>query len=452
LKIHSIIQRWGLLRIFAISSFVSIISISIVSGFIVFSFLQENLLRREMVISSEFIQSVALINNPEEYFKGSNNIKDKLTVEEFFRHVIGIPDVFRATIYDDNYKIIWSSNTEIMGKTFTDNDELKQAYIGKSIFKQGHASERSKLEHDFLPDDIEQFVESYVPVWDKNNSHIIGVVELYKSPQALYDTIKRGRILVIVVSLFGGIVLYWLLYWLVRTAHQLIETQRVRIKKASSRAVELNEQNLRRIGSELHDGPVQSIGFALLKLDSIFEQHLDSSQTAQEQPNIEIANKIQIALSDALQEIRSLSAGLVIPDLKDQPAKEAILKVIERHEKRTSTQVRHQIKRIPDALKTSTKICMYRLVQEGLNNAFNHGKGIDQNIRVAIEDNYLILTISDGGPGMDITDFDKINESEHLGLRGLRERVESLGGNFLVSSSDDGIRGVTLTASLPIDD
>jgi signal transduction histidine kinase len=448
-KIDSLIQRWGLLRIFALSGFVSIISISIVSGFIYFSFLQKNLLQREMTVSAEFIQSVSLINNPEAYFKGSTNIEDKQAIEEFFHHVIGIPDVFRTIIFDADYKIIWSNDSKIIGKRFSDNDELTLAYTGESIFKQGERDQHAKVEHDFLPEDVDQFVESYIPVWNKKHEKVIGVVELYKSPRALFGTLQSGRLLVALVSLLGGLILYGLLYWIVRTAHQLIESQRRRIKQASSRVVELNEQSLRRIGSELHDGPVQSIGFALLKLDSIFEPGTDSPASAKSKSII--IDKIQAALKDALQEVRSLSAGLVIPELKDLSAIEAVTKVIEKHESRTSTTVSHQLKNIPDKLSTPTKICIYRLVQEGLNNAYRHGGGIDQFVSVTVQDTQLILSISDGGPGMDPDDTERINDTEHLGLRGMRERVESLGGDFHITNTSEA-GGVTLIAAMPIDE
>ena len=447
MKISSIIQRWGLIRIFAISSFVSIITISVVSGFVFFSFLHDKLLQREMVISSEFIQSVAIINNTEPSFRGSTELKDKQELEEFFNHIMGLPDVFRTAIYDTDLRIIWSSDKQVIGKTFTDNDELNQAITGVRVFKEGHANEQSKQEHHFLPDHVEKFVESYFPVWDAQHQQVIGVVELYKSPKALYETLREGRILVIIVSLFSGVVLYWFLYWIVKTAHQLIESQRLRIKQASSRAVELNEQNLRRIGSELHDGPAQSIGFALLRLDSVTE----ITENHQVKANIDVIDKIQIALSDALQEIRSLSAGLVIPELKALSARAAILKVIDKHEKRTSTQVRHKLDELPDELKLSIKICIYRLVQEGLNNAVRHGLGIDQQVIARLHERQLTLEIKDAGPGINDKDLEKLNDTDHMGLRGLRERVESLGGKFKISSTGKS-RGVQLLATLPLDD
>ena len=449
MKITALIQRWGLLRIFALSGFVSIIGISIVSGSIYFSFLQQNLLAREMAVSSEFIQSVSLINNPEAYFEGSTNIEDKSAVEEFFSHVIGIPDVFRATVFDADFKIIWSNDKNIIGKRFSDNDELKIAYSGESILSWGVTDEHAKQEHVFLPDDVEQFVESYIPVWDEKHERVIGVVELYKSPRALFETLNRGELLVASVSLLGGLILYLLLFWVVRTAHQLIETQRTRIKQASSRGVELNEQYLRRIGSELHDGPLQSIGFALLKLDSILHSESDSARS--DKADFVVIDKIQQALNDALQELRSLSAGLTIPELQELSAREAIIKLIKRHESRTSTSVSHDLHNLPENLSTPTKICLYRLVQEGLNNAYRHGAGIDQRVDVSVQGSLLFLTISDGGPGMDVNDVSKINDADHLGLRGMRERVESLGGDFQITRTDKS-RGVKLIATLTIDD
>ena len=448
MKLASIIQRWGLLKIFSLLGFISIISISTVSGFIYFSFLQQTLLQREVDLSAEFIQSVSLINSPDAYFQGSNNSEDTKEAEQFFEHIIGVPDIFRVNVFNANHKIIWSNSRDLIGMAYLDNDELNIAYKGVSNYKLAMGDNQEKGEHDFLPANVDQFVEVYVPIWSLERGHIIGVVELYHSPRALFNSLKMGRLMVGLISILGGLLLYGLLYWIVRTAHQLIESQRIRIKQANSRAVELNEQNLRRIGSELHDGPAQLIGFALLKLDSIIESETDCYTDAQ--INGVIIDKIRSALSNSLQEVRSLSAGLVIPELKDLSATNAVLKVIERHEKRTSTSVSHALSEMAYTLSTPTKICIYRLVQEGLNNAYRHGKGINQFVGLKVDKSRLVLIISDGGPGMDIAGRMKTNDPEHMGLRGMRERVESLGGEFHVTNNHNA-SGVRLVAELPVD-
>lgn len=445
MPVSSIIQRWGLIRIFAFSSFISIITISVVSGYIFFSFLRDKLLEHEVSISSEFIQSVSIINNPESYFRGDSNDKNAQDLQEYFHHIIGMPGVLAATAYNAGLTSIWSSNETLIGKTYTDNDELKQALKGQSLFQEGHTEDQSKQEHSFMPEHVENFIEIYISVWDTKKEQVIGVVEIYKSPSALYQTIYQGRVLVTVVSLLGGIILFWILYWIVRTAHLLIESQRERIKQATSRTVELNELNLRRIGADLHDGPAQSIGFALLRMDSL------TNALHQNKPELYDAtfNKINNAMTDALQEIRNLSSGLIIPELNDLSFKEALVKLIKKHEKRTSTKVKHHLKHIPENLRNSSKICIYRLIQEGLNNAYRHGKGLEQCVELMLESDQLHLIVTDSGPGMTSKDIDHLFDNKHLGIRGLRERVESLGGHFQFTGREN-LPGARLLATLPL--
>ena len=445
MRVSASIQRWGLIRIFAFSSFISIVTISVVSGYLFFSYLRNNLLQQELIISAEFLQSISLINNHEGYFRKNASAYDYHEVHEFLEHLGRMPDVFRVVAYSDQLEILWSTNPELIGKVYADNHELNEALAGSRIFEEASVAEHAKEEHESIPAGVEQFIETYIPVWDRDNRNVIGVLEIYKSPRAMYKAINEARFLVIVVSLFGAIVLHWVLYWIVQTAHHLIEAQRERIKQATSRAVELNEQNLRRIGSDLHDGPAQSIGFALLRLDSL--QEADNQKTQQG----ETLAKIQTALQDALQEIRDLSAGLIIPELENLSVQEAILKLIDKHEKRTGTRVNYRLNNLPQALRTSIKICVYRLVQEGLNNAFRHGQGIDQSVSIDRDAKSLQVVISDGGPGMCDEDISRIDQSEHLGLRGLRERVESLGGIFRITSNENGI-GLQIRANLPLYD
>jgi len=449
MKISTLIKKLGFLNTFAILSFVSIIVISIASGAIFFSFLQKNLLQREITISSEFIRSISLINNPQAYFEGTATEQSKQEMEEFYNYIANIPAVFRVVIYNRQYQVIWSNHKKIIGKTFPDNNELTRTYQGKNLATQVAVNDSIKKEHHFLPQNMEQFIEGYLPVWNSDRTRIIGAVELYKSPQALFNAIKKGRFLVISVSLLGGMILFSTLYWIVKIAHRMIEYQRIHINRANRRAVELNEHHLRRIGSELHDGPAQSIGFALLKFDAVTEL-LHSSNIISSTPHkMDAVNKIESALKDALQEIRDLSAGLIIPDLNDLCATKALEKVIQRHEKRTSTTVKYDVSLLPQSLNISTKICLYRFIQEGLNNAFYHGKGINQFVSLKQKGNNLIISVSDDGPGMVDMKHVNNNQTDHLGLRGLRERVESLGGIFKIKNKHNP-SGVQLIAVLPI--
>lgn len=200
-----------------------------------------------------------------------------------------------------------------------------------------------------------------------------------------------------------------------------------RVRRAAARTTALNERFLRRIGAELHDGPIQNLSLALLRLD---QRPVATDQTAgeeSEQPDI-----VQEALRHALREVRGIATGLSLPHLSDLTLPETLARAVRSHERRTNTRVTLTRTELPDAAPLPVKITVYRLVQEALTNAYRHAGGQSQAVDVNFDGEYLSVAISDQGPGFDtdhITDW-----SQHLGLAGMRERVESLGGSFQVDS------------------
>ena len=465
----NIIYRWGLLRTFAVSSIVTIMLIMSISGYLLFNFMHDNLLHIDAQVSTDLIQSISSFSNLENYFDETSKYEDKVSLIQFFERVMESPDMYRVVVYNSMHRVLWSNDKNIVGRIFSNNNDLNHALTGSYIFKEKTLVEHrknSKLEHDFLPDNITQFIESYIPIWNRSHTRVLGVIELYKSPKELYSTINKGRIMVIMFSIFSGITLYWFLYWIVKTAHILIGLQSDKIKQANSRVAEINEHNLRRIGSELHDGPTQTISFAVLKLEVVMssilhcrsheESEIATSEISakevigcQPQTQFKTVVEIQSALKESLKEIRSLSSGLVIPDLTELTINKALEKVIETHEARTGTKVKYKLVPLPELMDTAKKICLYRLTQEGLNNSFKHGKGIKQKVITKIEKDFLTLNIIDSGPGISKSCMSRINETDHLGLRGLRERIESLGGQFEISKHKPN-KGVKLSCTLPL--
>jgi signal transduction histidine kinase len=69
-----------------------------------------------------------------------------------------------------------------------------------------------------------------------------------------------------------------------------------------------------------------------------------------------------------------------------------------------------------------------------LNNGFRHGGGIGQSVRQTFDSSNVVIEVSDRGPGFNP---DRVRP-EGLGLAGLRERIESLGGTFDIKTSKDG--------------
>ncbi len=103
-----------------------------------------------------------------------------------------------------------------------------------------------------------------------------------------------------------------------------------------------------------------------------------------------------------------------------------------------------------DALGETLNINIYRIVQESINNVIKHAKAtvVDINL-AATKTGALQLTIKDNGIGMDINAVDQTN---HFGLLGMRERVQGLHGSFNVDSETNPAsaqRGTVIYINIP---
>lgn len=219
------------MRWFAILSFASIAITSVLSGLALSRFLSDQLLMREAVVSMEFIQSISNQGNPGNYFLDTEELVKQDELRSFFERITLIPDVIKANIFDSEQSIVWSSDSDILGKKFDDNYELKDALEGALIFKyevlehKSGSGEPVKTEHQYFPATVNEFIESYIPIWDKTKTKVVGVVELYKAPTALFAALNQGRWLVIMITVISGLILYTVLFGIVRRGNSLIIQQ-----------------------------------------------------------------------------------------------------------------------------------------------------------------------------------------------------------------------------------
>jgi signal transduction histidine kinase len=364
-------------------------------------------------------------------------------------------------VWDPTGKVIFSTDKSAVGKSFPISEGLAQAVWGQV------SSEISQLEAE---ENVAQrairseLLETYSPVRLSGTNQVIAVAEFYQTVDALNQEIaaaqRRSWLVVGVVTLF----IYLLLAGFVRRASDTIERQQVllndqisrltellsqnkelheRVRRAAGSVATLNERFLRRIGSELHDGPAQDLGLVLLKLDALIGRW-EQSQAAPE--FVEELTGIQSSLQNAQKEVRAISTGLSLPQLAELSLPETVIRAVRAHERRTGSRVKLDVAPLPEQAALPVKITVYRVLQESLNNSHRHAGGANQQIHVFMDGEYLALEVSDDGPGF-------VNQpgaafNGHLGLAGMRERVESLGGTFSVQSELG--RGTQVSARLAL--
>lgn len=360
-------------------------------------------------------------------------------------------------IWKERGLIAYSSRKAIVGRTFEITDNLRRAWSGQiAVEFDTLVDEEDELERvQGLP-----LLEMYAPMRERGTGRVIAVAEFYETAEALNANLFLARleswlvvglVTLVMFSVLSGIVLRG--SSTIDRQHQALEQRvgelsrllaqnvqlREHLQRASRQTAEINEQYLRRIGADLHDGPAQLLALAALRLDAL--KPLAAAQNAV--PDIEIVRE---SLADALAEIRNISTGLTLPELDETSTRRLLEIVAGAHERRTRTKVELRVESAPEDLERPLKICVYRFVQETLSNAFRHAGGAGQRVACRVEGDVLEITVSDSGPGFDPDK--RIDGANRLGLRGLRKRIESIGGSLTIDSTLGAGTSVVLRCGL----
>jgi len=155
---------------------------------------------------------------------------------------------------------------------------------------------------------------------------------------------------------------------------------------------------------------------------------------------------VQQLARQAHGELREISGGLVLPEIEGLPLEASVQLAVQRHRDMTGTDVGEHYGLLPDKVGHPLKICLYRVVQEALNNASSHGRGQGQHVDARMDGHVITVAVSDGGPGWN---GDAGPTSRQLGLDGIRNRVDAFGGSMEVRSRKD--KGTILVVRVPLD-
>lgn len=354
---------------------------------------------------------------------------------------------------------IWNLKGEILFSTGrSDARETLPSSLVQKI-KNGHVSVDiefdDKGDHSPVPASL---LEIYAPMYKHGTRDVIAIGEFYEFSHALEAEIVRVRYATWFLIINVALIISVLLFVTVKRASRIITTQQKLLEsnleraaalakrnnslrraadRARLKAAVLNENYLARIGADLHDGPIQLLSLLMLKLPD--PSAPDMRPLAVQRSELE--RLIQMALSD----LRNLSGGLVLPELKHLSFAETIELVITRHEQQTGTMVRREIRTMPEQASEAVKVCVYRITQEALTNAYKHAGGANQFVQADAEQNMVTLTISDSG-GLP-SPRSALAQTASLGLRGMESRVQALRGTLSISRNSSG--GTEVVARIP---
>lgn len=243
-------------------------------------------------------------------------------------------------------------------------------------------------------------------------------------------------------------------YWAHSSVNRAVQAQRIaeseaRLRELSSRLLRIQEDERRAISREIHDELGQQV--TAIRLDQkLAERNLDTGRAA---------GHLERAIAETEQLLQSLHAFAtrVRPAvLDDLGLAEAVESHLWDFQKRAGIQVQTRLELPEEPLPDVIADNVYRLLQESLNNVVKHAQAqqvwveiiaLDEQNRPTAESGAeavtLRLCVDDDGRGLPAS-----STENRLGIVGMRERVDLLGGTFAVGPRDSG--GTRVQVDLPL--
>lgn len=367
-------------------------------------------------------------------------------------------------IWGRDGRILYSTNPTLIGRKFESGTGLMRAFAGQVHSQVSDLAEpENQFEHQRWP----ELIETYVPVHEEKTGAILTVAEFYQTADELNGEVRAAQLRSWLVVGAVTLLMYLLLFGLVGRGSNTIDAQREelndkvvqltallvqneqlheRVRLAAARSTALNERFLHRIAADLHDGPGQDLGLALMRIETLAETCISCPVVADRKCTAsDDFRAVRSALQSALVDLRSIAAGLHLPEIERLTAAETAARAVRDYERKTGAKVTLEEDSLAVDGSLPVKITLYRVLQESLANSFRHAGKAQQRVHVSGTPERLTVEVVDSGPGFDPRSPQR---EGHLGLDGMRERVEMLGGTFELQSAPG--EGTAIRVSLPL--
>ncbi len=209
--------------------------------------------------------------------------------------------------------------------------------------------------------------------------------------------------------------------------HAVVLAHRAELQRLSNSRIDVVEEGMRRISRELHDGICQAL--MAIKLDlTLVQRHVPEALR-------DTIHDVRAQVIDVVQSIREMSHLLHPPVLDDFGVVAAIESIAEKYRAASDLEIRVTAPDPTIRCAAPVELMLFRVFQEALINVVKHSEARRMTVRLALEDDVVVLELSDDGKGFDAPAYFRTPPaSAGLGLIGMRERVAHFGGVFRVTS------------------
>ena len=204
-----------------------------------------------------------------------------------------------------------------------------------------------------------------------------------------------------------------------------------RVRSLSQQLIRTQEMERQRLSCDLHDHLAQELSTLKISLDTVFDDRQESSAKTRQ-----VFSDLSKMVQKIIMNVREMAYGLRPVGLNELGLVQTIARYCEDFAAKNKLKVDFFSAGIDDSqMDIDTKIMLYRLIQEGLNNIKKHACADNAVIRLVRSFPDIILRIEDNGKGFDVQKrLAKTFNEKQMGLRTMEERTGFLNGIIKIES------------------
>lgn len=221
-----------------------------------------------------------------------------------------------------------------------------------------------------------------------------------------------------------------------------LKKEKIATEEFSRRLIQSQEDERKRIASELHD----SLGQNLLILKNLAALGIKSNEENFKERKLE---QISDNASSAIDEVRRISYNLHPYHLERLGLTKAIYSIIDNIDTSSSIKFEINCDNIDNLLNKEGEINFFRVVQEGVNNIIRHSFADKAEIKIIKLPGSISLDIKDNGKGFRKEDYIISSDpAKGFGIKNLQKRINILNGSFTLDSSEN--KGTHIKIIIPL--
>jgi len=340
-----------------------------------------------------------------------------------------------------NYKPVEIAADSPLKKAINFSDEIKLDYMQKNLTFQFSALdylESQKIQYAYKMEGIN---ESWVNCGNQRTApytnlgpgrYVFRVEASYNNEdwseqeKSILITIEppwwklwwvRALVMLLIFTLIG-------LLYKRRTAY--LKRQANARKQYSEQLIRAQEEERRRIGSELHDGHGQNLLIANNEIQQFVENHPRIGQ--------ELTPALD-TIQESIREVRAISSELHPHVLERLGLQQAIESMVQKLEAATDIRFEMQFVTGLDRIDKMSRLQVFRIIQESLNNVIKHAHATKVKILFSLNEATWRLEVLDDGSGFDV--HKSIRSGAGFGLSDMRQRAEMMDARIRVTSSNE---------------